>query len=153
MNYKQVTCGSYIIDSNYRILVCHPTGHPHDWWTIPKGCADMGETHYDAAIRELSEETGINIHDYHYDLYDLGVIDYESKPKTLHGYAFCINGVIDQELKCLSTFTQHPIVDGKSVIKLPEIDAFQGLNLKIGIDAIQSEQRKLFTNFFTLSIS
>jgi len=47
---------------NNKILLCHPTSLP--WvnsFSIPKGGVDEDETLVEAAIRETSEEVGINI--------------------------------------------------------------------------------------------
>jgi 8-oxo-dGTP pyrophosphatase MutT (NUDIX family) len=53
---QRTTCGTIVTDGK-RILIGHSTGNKH--WDIPKGMADQGESHLDAAVRELEEETGI----------------------------------------------------------------------------------------------
>jgi len=63
---RQLTSSGLIIKSANLYLVCHATNRkpvsPSDGnWTIPKGVVDSGETAIEAAIRELVEETGIDL--------------------------------------------------------------------------------------------
>jgi len=44
------------------VLLCHATdGGDAGWWFTPGGGTDEGETPVDAAMRELAEETGIEV--------------------------------------------------------------------------------------------
>jgi len=57
-----VTCGTYLYSSVLgRILICHPTGTRWNNWSIPKGVMEEGESNYEVSVRELKEETGIDI--------------------------------------------------------------------------------------------
>jgi 8-oxo-(d)GTP phosphatase len=42
-----------------QVLVVHRVRH--DDWSLPKGKLDPGETHQQAAVRELHEETGVEV--------------------------------------------------------------------------------------------
>jgi putative (di)nucleoside polyphosphate hydrolase len=75
------SCGTLIIDSARRILLCHVTGMNH--WDIPKGIQEPGEPAFETAKRELREETGLEFDDALFE--ELGNYDYQ-KTKRLHLY-------------------------------------------------------------------
>ena len=57
---KRTSCGGVVIDDNGRVLLRKVKG---DFggarWTFAKGRPDVGETHQEAALREVKEETGM----------------------------------------------------------------------------------------------
>lgn len=57
----KTTCGIFIINSDKRILLVHPTNHPDNFWSIPKGIQNIDETHKEAALREVYEETNLKL--------------------------------------------------------------------------------------------
>lgn len=55
---KEKSCGAIIIDKENRILLIkHNQGH----WAFPKGHTEAKETERETALREVYEETGLNI--------------------------------------------------------------------------------------------
>jgi 8-oxo-dGTP diphosphatase len=60
---KVRAAGIFLVRNDGKILVGHPTGHPEDVWSIPKGKIDEGESTLEAAIRETMEETNIDLSD------------------------------------------------------------------------------------------
>jgi predicted NUDIX family NTP pyrophosphohydrolase len=54
------TSGIFFIRDD-KALICHPTKHDPNLWSIPKGVPDDGENYWQAAVRETLEETGIEV--------------------------------------------------------------------------------------------
>ena len=56
---KVIAAGIFIMRNDGKLLICHPTHHPEDIWSIPKGKVEEGETKLEAALRETEEETNL----------------------------------------------------------------------------------------------
>lgn len=82
---KVNAAGVFLIRKDKKLLICHPTNHKPDFWSIPKGKVDDGETPLDAAIRETFEETNIDISK-HKVIIGLEPINYGHKKKMLHPF-------------------------------------------------------------------
>lgn len=100
----------YYAKNTNEFLVCHPTGEEN--WSLPKGKmdADDGGDEYLCAVRELKEETGIDISKE--KLIRLGRFDYYRKErgnkidKDLVVFLYpASHGVPTNYLSCGSTFT------------------------------------------------
>ena len=50
---KVLAAGIFLVNKEKQVLICHPTNHPADVWSIPKGKIEKGEE----AFRRLSEHT------------------------------------------------------------------------------------------------
>ena len=56
---KLLSCGVIVRRAPAELLLCHATGR--NYWDLPKGLRDHGETSVGAALRELREEAGIEL--------------------------------------------------------------------------------------------
>jgi 8-oxo-dGTP pyrophosphatase MutT (NUDIX family) len=50
-----------LLDEAGRVLLLRAVLPDEEWWELPGGGVQPGEPHQDAALRELSEETGITV--------------------------------------------------------------------------------------------
>lgn len=94
MAKREFTCASFIVNTDNQLLVLHPTGAKHDFWSVPKGRAEVDESYEWAAQRELYEETGVTT----YDLDDalltkaqLGEEPYGKRRKTLVPFVYFVD--------------------------------------------------------------
>ena len=51
--------GVVLLNNNNQIFVAKRIDNPKNFWQMPQGGVDEGEDYYDAALRELKEETSI----------------------------------------------------------------------------------------------
>jgi len=114
---KAVSCGVIVRRAAGDLLLGHATGS--HYWDIPKGVRDAGETSVDGALRELREETGIELRAD--QLLDLGLHKYLPR-KDLHLFMLDPpDPAIDIEAcRCSTHYT--PRYGGPDV---PELDAFR----------------------------
>lgn len=127
---KTVTCALVIIDKYGNILGCHGTGKPQkNGYDFPKGCAEDGENHLDAALRELMEETGIILSKSE-PIIDAGIHSH-NKRKDIHIFIYRIKQFPDIKiLNCTSYFIDR---NGKET---PEMDSFKIIS--------KNERKELF---------
>jgi len=114
-----MTCGVLITDGQ-QLLICHPTNSK--FWDIPKGKRDGMELIGDTAVRELREETGIELASS--DISYLRVWDY--KPgKVMALFSYRTDHMPDpNSCVCVSTFEhngrQIPEMDRWAVVSWPD---------------------------------
>jgi 8-oxo-dGTP pyrophosphatase MutT (NUDIX family) len=77
--------GIFIIRKDDRLLICHPTGNDN-FWTVPKGTVEEGESNAAAAVRETKEEAGLDIPID--NLVELDPSKYKSGKKTIYPFTF-----------------------------------------------------------------
>ena len=125
---KVISAGIFLIKKDRSLLVCHPTNHKKDSWSIPKGKIEDGESFYECAIRETYEETNLLLSNRpSLNVYELDPVEYKNKKKILHPFLLLerIDSIIDWnefELKCNSNV---PIERGG----FPEMDDYKWVSL------------------------
>ena len=115
---QKVTAAVVIIDRDGNILAGHATGKPENTgYDFPKGCVEPGEEHIAAAIRELREETGLNVVES--DLIDAGIYPH-NKEKDIHIFIYRTNILPDPSSLVCTSYFETP--SGK---RLPEMNTFK----------------------------
>ena len=77
---KEKSCGAIIYNNNNEVLVVkHTAGH----WDFPKGHMEIAENEYQTAIREVKEETNIDIDIYKENRYTINYSPKENVDKTV----------------------------------------------------------------------
>ena len=103
-----------LLTEAHELLLCHVTGQRH--WDLPKGGIHANESPLQAALRETSEETGLELAPA--EALDLGRHAYTAK-KDLHLFA-CLSDRFDaKQLRCNSFFIER--LTGRP---RPEMDGF-----------------------------
>jgi predicted NUDIX family NTP pyrophosphohydrolase len=131
------TCGFFIIDKNKKVLIVHPTNASWKQWSIPKGKCDKDETYLEAAIREVKEETDINLKKYKGKIVPLGKSKYKNRKKILHAFVFKYKGTIKKKLKCKTLVND----------KFPEVDYFKWVTFDEALQCIHHTQVELLKKY------
>lgn len=84
---KVKAAGLFLVNKDGKILVGHPTHHVPEFWSIPKGKLDKGETPLQAAIRETYEESNVKLFIDLHTFIELGTIVYRHKKKEITFFA------------------------------------------------------------------
>lgn len=93
------------------VLLGHATGTPY--WDLPKGRMEPGETPLQGCLREVREETGLDLRGQ--PLVDLGRFKYRPQ-KDLHLFLLRVTALPDPaHLACSTSFTDR---HGREVIEL-----------------------------------
>jgi 8-oxo-dGTP pyrophosphatase MutT (NUDIX family) len=136
---KTISAGVFIVRKDKKILVGHPTNHPPNFWSIPKGKVEDGETFLEAAIRETYEETNVDLNKLgKFKIYPLASVNYKHKKKILYPFVFLeefdSRVVWDfVELKCNSNVPENR--GG-----FPEMDELKWVTLEESIEILHATQ-------------
>lgn len=118
---KTISYGVLILNEQGQLLLAHATGQKH--WDIPKGGAEEGESAREAAIREVREETGIDLAVS--SMEELGRMPYLPR-KDLHLFRAVLH-TRDCDIaacKCTSFFPHRA-----SGVMTPEVDRFKWVDV------------------------
>lgn len=128
-----ITCGTYLFSTLLnKFLVCHPTKTRWNNWSIPKGLMEDGENIYDVCIRELHEETGIDIKKINViSQHQLPTRLYKKQKKSLDSYLVITDtDFADHKFTC-------NLVEGKD---FPENDKWKWVTLEEAAPMIHESQ-------------
>lgn len=133
------TCGFFIYHNpTQSILLGHVTSSKNEW-SIPKGGQEVNESIYEAALRELAEESNINREFVErYEVFELNHQNYSSKHKRLCPFLLICDEK-PEDVRCTSDF-----IDSFGNIK-PEFDGFVWAcveELQLGLYPIHLTQRE-----------
>lgn len=128
MASKVITSGLFIFRNNNKFLICHPTKHSPNFFSIPKGKIEENEVYLECAFRETFEETNLDLKGSNdFEIYYLGAKDYNNKKKRLYPFLllekedsqFDWNSI---ELKCNSMVIRQKVI-------FPEMDDYKWVTL------------------------
>jgi 8-oxo-dGTP pyrophosphatase MutT (NUDIX family) len=119
----ETSCGFVLFHEPSNSVLMGRATNSNDEWSIPKGRKEDEENDYQAALRELEEETNVN-KDYVKDcrVYKLAKQEYKNIDKTLKPYLAITFENKFSELKCNTFFDDE---DGN---KLPEFDKIEWID-------------------------
>lgn len=134
---KVLAAGVFLVNKENQILICHPTNHPSNVWSIPKGKVEKNEEFIDAAIRETYEETNIDLSDSD-SFIPLEVQTYSHKKKSLISFLVLESknpkiNFDSFELKCNSNVPEER--GG-----FPEMDDYVWVDIEIARDLLHPTQ-------------
>jgi len=92
---KTIAAGIFIVRRDKKLLVCHPTNHAVDFWSIPKGKSEEGETMIQAALRETFEETNLDLTTtdaiLSFNVHGLEPVNYGHRKKMIYPFVYVEN--------------------------------------------------------------
>lgn len=131
----KTSCGIFIFNPDGKVLICRPHGpSSKHGWTIPKGHVELDENHDDTAIREVAEESNLDLRNLKDSLVDVGTEKYVHGKKQLHAFALRLLEPVNEELLKCNSF--H--APGK-----PEIDLFIFVDVPTAIQKLHYVQSTL----------
>jgi 8-oxo-dGTP pyrophosphatase MutT (NUDIX family) len=131
------TGGIFLINKENKLLVGHPTKHPDNVWSIPKGKLDKGEDPLTGALRETWEETNVDLRHEKIYFHQLLKQRFKNGRKILYPYAILeIENDYDFsefDLKCNSNVEW--IIGG-----FPEMDDYRYISISEAEDVLHHTQ-------------
>ena len=133
--------GIFIVRKDKTLLICHPTNHEPNVWSIPKGKVEDGETNLQAAIRETYEETNLYLRGaIEFDIHELDGVNYTHGKKKLLPFLFLENNLssinwveVNKTIMCNSN-----VPDDRG--GFPEMDSYRWVTLDEAMGLIHYTQ-------------
>jgi 8-oxo-dGTP pyrophosphatase MutT (NUDIX family) len=135
--------GFIIFNKDGKVLIEHPTNHDPNFWSFPKGMIDEGETPFESAVRELYEETSLNLNDIEYKIIkELPWINFKNKRKSLKLYVIeTAESLYDFPFKCISMVDKKR--NGEKLENpFPEVDDYKLIELRKAYEFLHESQKR-----------
>ena len=130
-----VTSGIYLYSTQQKkILVCHATHSPWNNWSIPKGLPDEKEDVYKAGVRELYEETGVELEQLHIlKMHAFKPVKYQKQNKILESVLVITDSDLSNQQFVCHSYTEK---------SFPEVDKWKWIALEDADKMIHESQQK-----------
>lgn len=130
-----ITAGIYLYCLPLKkILVCHATRSPWNNWSIPKGLPDEREELYAAAMRELYEETGVELKQLPIvGVHPLESRKYQKQEKILKAFLVLTDADLSNQ-----SFVCHSLTEQQ----YPEVDKWKWMSLEEAEKVLHEAQQK-----------
>jgi 8-oxo-dGTP pyrophosphatase MutT (NUDIX family) len=135
--------GIILFNDKNEVLIEHPTNHDPNFWSFPKGLIDENETPSQAAVRELYEETSLNLYDISYEVIEeLPWIKFKNNRKTLKLFVIKTDEKLDDfQFKCPSLVTKNR--KGEALENpFPEVDDYKWVSLEEAYPLLHEAQQR-----------
>jgi len=133
-----IAAGIFIVNNKGELLICHPTNHKPDFYSIPKGKVEIGEDLKVAAIRETYEETNISIPIYSV-MHQLDMVVYSHKKKVIHPFILFENENRHLDFNTFDLKCNSNVPEEKG--GFPEMDGYRWIPLEDAKELIHETQR------------
>ena len=135
---KVTAAGVFLINKSNKLLICHPTQHPLNVWSIPKGKVEALETFVDACVRETFEETNIELSDYKDKMIMLDSVNYSHRKKILIPFVLFENDCEYLDLSLITIQCNSNVPEERG--GFPEMDGYKWVTLEEAKELLHETQ-------------
>ena len=130
--------GLFLINKSNKLLICHPTKHKPNVWSIPKGKVEALESFVDACVRETYEETNIELSDYKRKMIMLDSVNYSHRKKTLIPFVLFENDCEGLDISLITLQCNSNVPEERG--GFPEMDDYKWVTIEEARDLIHETQ-------------